>query len=41
MAKPVHVISKLDNAKHAVVYLEENLRALAASSVRVRPGSSP
>lgn len=33
MAKPVHVISKLDNAKHVVFYLDENLQALAASSV--------
>ncbi|KAH5389929.1 hypothetical protein HBI32_244440 [Parastagonospora nodorum] len=36
MAQPVHVISKLDNAKHAVFCLEENLSALASGSVRVQ-----
>jgi hypothetical protein len=36
MAKPVHVVSKLDNAKHAVFRVDQDLPALAASSVRVQ-----
>ncbi|XP_014559589.1 hypothetical protein COCVIDRAFT_13494 [Bipolaris victoriae FI3] len=36
MAKSIHVVSKLDNAKHAVFHIDQDLPSLAASSVRVQ-----
>jgi hypothetical protein len=36
MAKPVHVVSKLDNAEHTVFLIYEALPSLLASSIRVQ-----
>lgn len=36
MAKPIHVVSKLDNAKHATFRIDQGIPTLAVSSVRVQ-----
>lgn len=36
MATSIHVVSKLDNAKHAVFHIDQDPPSLAASSVRVQ-----
>ncbi|EUC43340.1 hypothetical protein COCMIDRAFT_101129 [Bipolaris oryzae ATCC 44560] len=36
MAKSIHVVSKLDNTKHAVFHIDQDPPSLAASSVRVQ-----
>ncbi|USP74114.1 uncharacterized protein yc1106_01388 [Curvularia clavata] len=36
MVEVIHVVSKLDNAKHAVFHIDQDVPSLAASSVRVQ-----